>query len=216
MAEMKPVPIDHPALDGIVESLAPGSAAVQVRIFRDLPPNNCYYNVARHVREEGGEQVQGWMLVLWSGEFVQAVHHTVWKNPHGELLDVTLHGFSQRPERYVFVPGLRPDVDLLRPRTPHSRYFVFQDPWRRELVQFVEAERAFLDRAQDLTDFYIACGYEMQWSHAQAEGKPCPPIALAPRPGDEELFLKVRLSSFIAQANYGTALQRLNAALDRP
>jgi hypothetical protein len=55
----------------------------------ELPSGYCYTNVRRMIDINGGRAQCGWTLSILPGRFVEALHHVVWEQPNGELLDVT-------------------------------------------------------------------------------------------------------------------------------
>lgn len=54
-------------------------------------PGECFPNVQRIVREQGGKQVNGWAIWQWANILVEAEAHSVWENPEGQLIDITPH-----------------------------------------------------------------------------------------------------------------------------
>lgn len=53
--------------------------------------NECFPNVQRMVREQGGQQVNGWAIWQCANILAEAEAHSVWQNPEEELIDITLH-----------------------------------------------------------------------------------------------------------------------------
>ena len=51
-------------------------------------PGRCFFNVAKLVRDKGGKAVFGW-LVTTLEDIESRIHHCVWQQPDGELVDVT-------------------------------------------------------------------------------------------------------------------------------
>lgn len=68
-----------------------GAAPVQVRraVAPEAGPLRCFWNVADHAKEHGGEIVFGWSIHEWPHLFWEAQHHAVWRAPDGELIDIT-------------------------------------------------------------------------------------------------------------------------------
>jgi hypothetical protein len=61
---------------------------IPVRIEKDSKLLNCYVNVAKKVKRDGGRQQYGWAIV--ENEFMcEAEHHCVWENKLGDLVDIT-------------------------------------------------------------------------------------------------------------------------------
>lgn len=51
--------------------------------------DDCFLNVRRCVEQAGGQEVVGWLVMLWPRVLAEAVHHAVWRAPEGALVDVT-------------------------------------------------------------------------------------------------------------------------------
>lgn len=61
---------------------------VPCRVDSKASVNECFPLVEAKVREKGGKQVIGWQL--WQGPLLlEAEFHAVWKNPNGEVVDIT-------------------------------------------------------------------------------------------------------------------------------
>lgn len=58
--------------------------------------NECFPNVQRMVRENGGQQVNGWAVWQWANIAVTLEAHAVWENPEGKLEDITPHICGER------------------------------------------------------------------------------------------------------------------------
>ncbi|QLL14263.1 SEC-C metal-binding domain-containing protein [Pseudomonas chlororaphis] len=81
---------DSPSLD-FVRSLNPEAELIYVPVepTSDSAPNECYSNVERLVKEEGGRKIMGWQVWEWPGYFAEAEYHAVWESPTNGLIDVT-------------------------------------------------------------------------------------------------------------------------------
>lgn len=92
-----------------------------VNVKRTAKPRalgNCYWNVAQVVEESGGEVVLGWAFLMWPKYYFEAMHHAVWRNRDGRLIELTekyptdpVHGHT------VFLPDASIDVSF--DRLPH-------------------------------------------------------------------------------------------------
>jgi len=51
--------------------------------------NDCFAVVERQVRQCGGSICYGWQIWEWPGVMIEAEFHAVWKDPDGNLHDVT-------------------------------------------------------------------------------------------------------------------------------
>jgi hypothetical protein len=63
---------------------------------------NCFNNVLSYVQERGGEVVYGWVIWLKKNVFIEAEAHAVWRDPDGDLIDITPHEDGER--KIVFLP----------------------------------------------------------------------------------------------------------------
>jgi hypothetical protein len=76
--------------------------------FRESGLFDCHTNVARFVRDFGGKAVPGHLAEKAHGCF-SALHHSLWQNPQGQLVEVTPNvshdGF--RPSAFVSDPSMR-------------------------------------------------------------------------------------------------------------
>jgi hypothetical protein len=55
----------------------------------NAPKNECVTIVPQHIKESGGEQIFGWSIWEWPRVFIEAEFHSVWRQPNGNLLDLT-------------------------------------------------------------------------------------------------------------------------------
>lgn len=85
-------PAEHsPAIAAMCSHLCPGQAPAYIDVvpIPDAPPDECFPLVAAYAEEWGGTQVIGWTIWELPGLFVEAEFHSVWRNPDGELVDIT-------------------------------------------------------------------------------------------------------------------------------
>jgi hypothetical protein len=61
---------------------------VELKPETNATPNECFPNVAKKIKEEGGSQVIGWQI--WQTKnLIEAEFHAVWKSRNDELIDIT-------------------------------------------------------------------------------------------------------------------------------
>jgi hypothetical protein len=65
-------------------------------------PAYCFDNSAEQAARHGGEAAYGWAIWHWPGRWFEAEHHAVWREPSGDLLDVTPQPGD--PSRILFLP----------------------------------------------------------------------------------------------------------------
>src|SRR5688572_33242240 len=62
---------------------------VDVVPFADGKLEDCFPNVQARVAKDGGTIQYGWMIWEHPGVLVEGVFHAIWRNPSGDLLDIT-------------------------------------------------------------------------------------------------------------------------------
>ena len=62
----------------------------------------CFDNSVAQAALHGGEAAYGWAIWHWPGRWFEAEHHAVWRQPSGDLLDVTPQAGD--PRRILFLP----------------------------------------------------------------------------------------------------------------
>lgn len=90
------------------------------------PEGYCWENVSQHVAEFGGSSLNGWIIWEIPGFLVEAEFHQVWRNPEGELIDITQKGDGERS--ILFLPD-----DDKSPETgywPNQRLYTYGHPLR--------------------------------------------------------------------------------------
>lgn len=75
----------------------------------------CFDNVARKVREKGGSVAYGWAIWHMPGLYFEAEHHGVWRNPLGNLIDVSPQLGGRR--RLLFLLDDSAGYDAYAPRS---------------------------------------------------------------------------------------------------
>lgn len=95
--ETTPVEITDKIME-LCSSVVPGAAPVFIPVEAAGwgLMNECFPNVQKMVRENGGLQVNGWAIWQWANILVEAEAHSVWQSPEGELIDITPHDNGER------------------------------------------------------------------------------------------------------------------------
>ena len=125
-------------LAALCEQLVPGGAPVALPRLApvDARPLDCFEVVEQQVADHAGAPVYGWALWEWPGLFLEAEFYAVWRDPRGELNDIT-------------------------PRPGESRTILFLgDPQRVFDGRRVKAVRQPLSRDPAVTGFLRACDEE--------------------------------------------------------
>ena len=127
----------------LVAELVPGGKAVA--LSRDAPPEakplDCFETVERCIVEHGGTACYGW--VLWECErlFLEADFYAVWRNPDGELHDITPR---VGPGHILFVPD--PARVFEGRRVPSVHRALMQDPAVTGFLRACEEEFELINR----------------------------------------------------------------------
>lgn len=91
----------------------------------------CFDNSVAQAKRAGGQAVYGWAVWHWPGRWFEAEHHAVWRNPAGELIDVTPQ--TGEPQRILFVQDdsapydpttFRRNVMAPDAGNPHAREYI--------------------------------------------------------------------------------------------
>lgn len=59
-------------------------------------PRECFPNVKRMVKVQGGCRVNGWAVWQWANILVETEAHAVWESLEGTLIDVTPHDYGEK------------------------------------------------------------------------------------------------------------------------
>ncbi len=105
--ETTPVKITDKVMElcsGIVPDAGPGYVPVEVQGW--ALPGECFPNVGRMVREQGGQQVNGWAIWQWANVLVEAEAHSVWRSPEGKLVDITPHDNGEKEILFLHDAGM--------------------------------------------------------------------------------------------------------------
>lgn len=110
-----PKKIDR-TLEGLIAYLGlDKSAAVHLKYTRPTafqPEHDyCHFNVWLQCRYAGGQPQAGWVLAQDKQKsFAEAIFHTNWRSPEGQLVDVTPR--KDQEKRLLFVPDLARSIVL--------------------------------------------------------------------------------------------------------
>jgi|GEM_PF-509358 len=97
-------PVDISAhIKQFCRSIAPEAKPVIVPVVPDAiaAERDCFYAVAERVKRDGGEIIFGWNIWTWPHVWVKAEHHAVWREPGGNLVDITPK--ANGAERILFI-----------------------------------------------------------------------------------------------------------------
>lgn len=95
-------------------------------------PSECFPNVERMVKEQGGRQIYGWAVWQWANILVETEAHSVWENPKGELIDITPH-YGEGTILFLADPGMVYDNNTI----PNIRSALTSSPLVAEYIRLM-------------------------------------------------------------------------------
>lgn len=116
--------------------------------FLDVAPANdaqaldCFPVVAQQVERAGGEACFGWRIWELPWAYVEAEFHAVWRNPQGELIDIT--PTQTGVSRVLFLPDPRRVYEGRQ--VNNVRRVLSANPAVDEFLRAADAEFEFLNR----------------------------------------------------------------------
>lgn len=117
---------------GIVSDVVP--AYVPVAAQEWSLPSECFPNVQKMVRENGGQQVNGWAIWQWANVLVEAEAHSVWQSPKGRLVDITPHDNGETDILFLADPDMVYDNNTIA----SVRSALTSSPLVAELIQLMD------------------------------------------------------------------------------
>jgi hypothetical protein len=115
---------------------------IRSRPSADAKPSACFDNVARKIERAGGAVGYGWAIWNLKGVYFEAEHHGVWRNRHGELIDVSPQIDGARS--ILFLPDSSAIYDPLRFRS-NVMHPEGSNPLTTEFVELARARTAIND-----------------------------------------------------------------------
>ena len=82
---------------------------ISVHPRTDSQPDECIQDVTQQVNDHGGEIVYGWIIWLWPRVMAEAQFHAVWRDPAGDLLDVSYKQDAETRILFITDPTLIDD-----------------------------------------------------------------------------------------------------------
>ena len=140
-----PADISEPILS-LCHEIVPNSAPEYVDVLPLLgaPANECFVLVEDQARNAGGESVIGWALWELPGLFIEAEFHAVWRNPDGEMVDISPK--TRQTQRILFLPD--PSARYDGRQVNNLRHAISRDPDVSAYLQAFDDEFEFLNRGE--------------------------------------------------------------------
>jgi len=133
-----------PPLAALCKELVPGATPVVLPRLAPLDqrPGDCFDTVVQHVVERGGNPCYGWVLWEWPDLFLEAEFYAVWRDPEGNLLDITPRAGDARSVLFLADPQRAFDGRRVNSvRQPISR-----DPAVTAFLRTCDEEFALINR----------------------------------------------------------------------
>ena len=124
----------------LCRKIAPKSKllVVPVKAAPDALLNECFPNVKSMIEHHGGEMVSGWTIWQWANILIEAEAHAIWKNPNGELIDITPHDDGET--NIFFLPD--DNVTYEGMRIPAHRMALTNSSLVKEFIHLMEKQDA--------------------------------------------------------------------------
>ncbi len=104
--------------------------------------DDCFEDVRRQVEQHGGSIQHGWTIWEWPGIFIEGEFHAVWRDPNGDLIDVTPKKDGEK--QILFAPD--PTRVFSGRRIDNIRLATGRDPRIKELLKIKEDYSRHLGR----------------------------------------------------------------------
>ena len=72
-------------------------------------PMECFPNVEKKIKKDGGTAEYGWQIWLWPDNFIEAEFHAVWKSDDGLHIDITPKDIPY--DQILFLPDKKKNYD---------------------------------------------------------------------------------------------------------
>ena len=107
---------------------------VKVLIESDAEINECFSNLERKIKRDGGGIQYGWAIWYLPGILMEAEFHAVWVSPKGELIDVSPRQIQFK--EILFLPGS--GTVYLGRQIDNIRIPLNKDPRVKEYIRLYE------------------------------------------------------------------------------
>ena len=131
----------------------------------DCQPNQCWRNVSRKVKRDGGKPATGW-AIGFRGEITELCPHVVWVSPQGNLLEITPHWILSEDGKVaeVVLRNGQPFLPDKQVRPGSHAIFWYEGPDKRytEAIAFLElSSKHFRRRQKNASRRSLCRAYEL-------------------------------------------------------
>jgi len=100
---------------------------------------DCYGNVEKKIKKDGGKVQYGWQVILCEPVFIEAQFHAVWVDPAGAMHDVTPTGIEDM-SRILFLPDFEKNYE--GKQIDNVQQALTEDPL---ITSFINANRKYFE-----------------------------------------------------------------------
>lgn len=154
----------------LAQKINPSVSLTEVPILNNpLPLGNCYWNSEYYSINNGGAVKFGWLMLLWPGVCIEAVHHAIWESPEGELIDVTTHPVGLKAKHSLFLLDDSLDIDIDKTPCIHNHFYILNSK-----VKFDEFEKLYSIKTSlmnEMSDKLWQSGYRCEYQRLSAQGR---------------------------------------------
>lgn len=168
----------------LAQKINPSVSLIEVPILNTpLPLGNCYWNSEYYSSNNGGAVKFGWLMLLWPGVCIKAVHHAIWESPEGELIDVTTHPVGVKAKHSLFLTDDSLDINIDKTPCIHNQFYTLNNK-----VKFGEFKNLYSIKTSiisEISDKLWLSGYRCEYQRLSAQG------------GDDDITFSPRVNACI-------------------
>jgi hypothetical protein len=120
---------DLPQTQAVTVPVAPAPNAQRLK---------CFYNVRDACAKSSGDIAFGWAIWTWPSVNIEAIHHAVWRQPSGTLVDITPPELTVPGITFIEDAGVAFDLDDKRTGCPFGQPLrlrrIFAILWQHECL----------------------------------------------------------------------------------
>mgnify|MGYP003612176090 CR=1 FL=1 len=153
----------------LAKKINPLQSLIEVPVSNTpLPLGNCYWNSEYYSSKNGGKVKFGWLMLLWPGVCIEAVHHAIWESPEGSLIDVTTHPIGIKAKHSLFLEDNSLVIDIDKTPCIHNHFFTFNNK-----VKFDEFKNLYstkISLISEMSEKLWQSGYRCEYQRLSAQG----------------------------------------------
>ncbi|WP_413506700.1 hypothetical protein [Serratia proteamaculans] len=204
-----PITADDPLVIKFANKIRKHSVPIEIsKITKPKPIGFCYWNVDAAIEKFGGKMITGWLINKWPNSHLVAVHHAVYIDPKGKILDITETAPSEiQTKTSIFIPDGSHKVDLDKLPMITSKHYVFnENPFTKS---YIESYLSLNSLEKELSKVIYSVGIRSENNKAIARELPLVGASLTQE--QHQAIMDVQDSINAAKLELGTAMNALKS-----